>query len=274
MTFSGALKLKASELKDAVRTPFPIFLFFTASHVIMPVLAMLVSSAFIGDPDVITGFTLLFSGPTAVSGFIWVSIFKGDMALCLTLILLDTLLAPLVVPSSVSFLMGAKTALDMSGIALSLLFMIVIPTIAGVTVNETSKTKIPKAICPYLDPLAKVCLILVIAANAAIIAPDVNFADPLILKVTVLVIILTFTGFALIKLITVAGRCRFPKDIAVIISGGLRNNSAVMTIAVAFFPQSAVLPTLVSIIVQQSIAAAAGRFFAFKNPGTEQNHLE
>ncbi|MCL2209339.1 MAG: hypothetical protein FWC19_03780 [Treponema sp.] len=262
MTFSGALKLKASELKDAVRSPYPIFLFFAASHVIMPVISLAVSSVFFDDSDVITGFVLLFSGPTAVSGFIWVSIFRGDMALCLTLILLDTILAPLVVPGSISLLMGAKVALDMSGIAVSLLFMIVIPTAAGVAVNEASGAKIPKAICPCLDPLAKICLMLVIAANAAIIAPVIRFSDPLIWKAAVLVIILTFAGFALIKLITVTGRCGFPKDIAVIISGGLRNNSAVMTIAVAFFPQAAVLPTLVSIIVQQSIAAIAGRMFA------------
>jgi predicted Na+-dependent transporter len=274
MTFSGALKLKASELGAAVRLPLPIILFFISAHVIMPVIAMLTSSLFINNQDVITGFVLLFSGPTAVSGFIWVSIFKGDMALCLTLILFDTLLAPIVLPGSISILMGEKVAMDMSGIALSLIFMIVVPTIIGVTINEVSKAKIPSIICPYLDPAAKICLMLVIATNASIIAPGISFSDPLIWKVTALVVALTFIGFALVKLVAVIGRCRFPKDVAIIISGGLRNNSAVMTIAVAFFPQAAVMPTLISIIVQQGIAAIAGRVFAFKNRALEQNHQE
>jgi len=262
MTFSGALKLRAAELGKSVRNPMPILLFFAAAHVIMPVCAMFISSVFFANNDVVSGFVLLFSGPTAVSGFIWILILKGDIALCLTLILLDTLLAPAVVPVSISILMGAKTTMDMSGIALSLLFMVVIPTIIGVTVNETSKGKIPAAVCPYFDPFAKICLMLVIAANASIVAPAVKLNDPLIWQIGLLVIALTSAGFLLVKLIAVIAKCRDPKDITMIISGGLRNNSAVMTIAVAFFPSAAVLPTLMSIIFQQSIAAVMGKLFA------------
>jgi predicted Na+-dependent transporter len=265
MTFSGALKLKATELGAAVKTPLPILLFFAAAHVLMPVFSMLSSSLFFTDPDVIAGFILLFSGPTAVSGFIWVSIFKGDLALCLTLILLDTLLAPILVPGSISVLMSTKIAMDMSGIALSLLFMVVIPTVIGVTINETSKGKIPSSLCPFVDPIAKICLMTVIATNASVIAPSVKFNDPLIWKIAVLVVILIFAGFALIKLITVIGKCRFPKDTTIILCSGLRNNSAIMTIAVAFFPQTAVLPVLICIIIQQSIAAIAGKILFAKN---------
>jgi predicted Na+-dependent transporter len=281
MTFSGALKLKVTELGAAVKSPVPILLFFICAHILMPVMAFLLSSLFFIDPDVTAGFVLLFAGPTAVSGFIWVTILRGALALSLPLILLDTLLAPLVVPGSVSFLMGAKVAMDISGIAISLVFMIVIPTIIGVTLNETSKGKIPAGICPYLDPAAKICLMLVIAANASIVAPTVRFDDPLIWKVAAFVVVLTFLGFVLIKPVTVIGRCRYPKDISVIIAGGLRNNSAVMTIAVTFFPQAAVLPTLVSIIVQQSIMAIAGKLFAKKDiesnakiPASIPNHPE
>ena len=259
ITLSGALKLKAADLGATIRRPAPIFLCFAAAHILMPILAMLISSLFFTDPDLIAGFVLLFSGPTAVSGFIWVSILKGDMALCLTLILLDTLLAPLVVPGSVSILMGAKVAMDISGIAVSLLFMIVIPTIIGVVVNETSKGKLPALVCTYFDPLAKISLMTVIAINASIIAPAVRWADFLVWKTAAIVIALIFIGFFLLKLVTVIGKSRPPKDIAMIISGGLRNNSVVMTIAVAFFPQTTVLPSLVSIIFQQSIAAVMGK---------------
>jgi tagaturonate reductase len=264
MTFSGALKLTVGEFKETVKSPVPILLYFAASHVIMPVCAMAVSSQFFDNIDIVTGFVLLFAGPTAVSGFIWVTIFKGDKALGLTLILLDTLLAPLIVPASVSVLMGAKTTMDMTAIAISLFFMIVIPTITGVTVNETSRGKIPSFICPYFDPFAKICLMLVIAANASAISPDIHFDDPYIWITAVLVILLTTAGFLLLKITAAAGKCRSPKDITIIISGGLRNNSAVMTIAVAFFPKPAVLPTLVSIIVQQTIAAIMGKIFAKK----------
>jgi len=261
MTFSGALKLRAAEFGETIRRPSPILLYFVSSHLLMPVAAILVTSLVFTDQDLIAGFVLLFSGPTAVSGFIWVSIFKGDKALCLTLILLDTILAPLVVPGTVSILMGTKTTMDMSGIAISLLFMVVVPTIIGVILNEASRQRLPVMVSPYLDPGAKVCLMLVIAANAAAVAPGVRLDDPLIWKTALVVILLTIAGFSIVKLVSVIGKCRAEKGITMIISGGLRNNSAVMTIAVTFFPEAAALPTLLSIVFQQTIAALMGRLF-------------
>jgi len=259
MTFSGALKLTAVELGSAVKSPAPILLFFFSTHILMPLAALFLSSQFVRDTDVIAGFVLLFAGPTAVSGFIWSAIYKGDKALGLSLILLDTLLAPLVVPGTLSILMGTKVAMDMSGIAVSLIFMVVVPTIIGVALNETSKGAIPQKICPAVDPFAKFCLMLVIAANSAAIAHILKFNDPLLWKTGVLCLFLTASSFLLARLNGVAAKCGNEKTAALVIAGGLRNNSAVMTIAVTFLPEAAVLPTLMSIILQQSIAAIMGK---------------
>jgi len=266
MTFSGALKLKASELGNTVRSPSPILFFFLVSHVLMPLAALFFSSLFLVNPDIIAGFVLLFASPTAVSGFIWVTVFKGDKALGLTLILLDTLFAPIIVPGTLSILIGTKTAMDMTGIALSLLFMVVVPTIIGVALNETSKGKIPAAVCPAVDPLAKICLMLVIAANASPLASSVSFADPIIWKVGAICITLTVSGFLLAKLIGIIGKTGEQKSVSLIFACGLRNNSAVMTIAATFFPEAAVLPTLLSLIFQQIIAAIMGKLIVKKLP--------
>ena len=259
MTFSGALKLTARELGDAVRCPVPILLFFISSHICMPLAALFSSSLFFSDANIITGFILLFAGPTAVSGFIWVTIFKGDKAMGLTFILFDTLLAPLVVPATLFIFIGSKVQMDMSGIAVSLLFMVVVPTIIGVTLNETSKRKIPDKICPYLDPFAKICLILVIAANSSAIASFVRFNDPLVWAVAALCIALTTGGFLLAKLFGEIAKTDEQKKTSLVIAGGLRNNSAVMTIAVAFFPEATVLPVLLSLVFQQTVAAIMGK---------------
>jgi len=271
MTFSGALKLTAFEIGSAVKSPVPILLFFFTSHVLMPLGALFSSSFFFDNTDIITGFVLLFAGPTAVSGFIWVTIFKGDKALALSLILLDTLLAPLVVPATISILMGAKVTMDMSGIAVSLIFMVVVPTIIGVMLNETSKGKIPKAASPALDPAAKICLILVIAANSSVVAPNIQFNNPLVWGTAVLCVALTFAGFLLARLNGVICKCSEEKSASLVIAGGLRNNSAVMTIAVTFFPEAAVLPTILSIIFQQMIAAVMGRVLIRKKNQLPEN---
>ncbi|MDR0290544.1 MAG: bile acid:sodium symporter family protein [Treponema sp.] len=260
MTLAGAMNLRASEFGSTIRSPVPILAFFISTHIIMPLCAMFAASGFFGgSPDTVAGFILLFSGPAAVSSFIWVTMFHGDKTLCLTLILLDTMLAPLVVPGTVSLLMGAKVAMDMTGIAVSLVLMVVIPTIIGVTLNETSRGKIPAIVCPYLNPVSKVCLMLVIAANTSPVAKIIRFDDIEVWKIMGLCITLSAGGFLLSKFAAAAIKCNATKSIDLFFTGGLRNISAVTTIAVTFFPEAAALPALLGIMFQQTLSAIMGK---------------
>jgi tagaturonate reductase len=267
VTLSGALRLRVREIGQTLRDPLPVPLAFISIHVLMPLVALGLSSLFFqGDPDTVAGFILVYSGPTAVSGFIWVSIFRGDNALCLTLILLDTLLAPLVVPLTMSLLMGASIALNMGGIAVSLVLMVVIPTIIGVTANETSHGAIPARVCPFITPCSKLCIVLIIAANTSAAAPRVQLANPRIWAVAALCILLAAASYTVSKLICLAVPLRPEKKISFFFAGGLRNISVVTTIAVEFFSEATVLPALLGIVFQQSIAAVMGRLLLGK-PG-------
>jgi tagaturonate reductase len=260
MTLSGALKLKAREFGLALRSPLPVLLFFFSSHVLMPLAAMLAASlVFRGDPDTVSGYILVYSVPTAVSGFIWVNIYKGDNALALALILISTLVAPLVVPGTMSILMGTQVSLDMSGIAISLVLMVVVPTLLGVSANEISRGNIPRMVSPFLNPLAKICLILVIAANASAVAPMVRFDNPRVWLVASVCIFFAVLGYFLARFIGLV--CRLPGDkrVTIFFSSGLRNISAATTIAIEFFPEAAALPALLGIVFQQSMAAIMGR---------------
>jgi tagaturonate reductase len=265
MTLSGALRLRAVEFGNTIRRPVPIFAFFLCSHVLMPLGVLLVSSLLFRDsPDTVTGFVLLFSGPAAVSAFIWVTIFKGDKALCLTLVLLDTLLAPFVMPSTVSLLMGAKVVINAGGIAVSLFLMVVLPTVIGVMLNETSRSRIPDLICPYLNPLSKICLLMVIAANTAPVGKMIRLDDARVWAVAAVCISFSATGFVLSKFTASVFKCDTEKGVAVFFCGALRNISAVTTIAVTFFPEAAVLPALLGIVFQQAMSVVMGKLLLEK----------
>ena len=266
ITLSGALKLRVAEFGSTMRKPLPILAFFVSAHIVMPLCAVLAATVFFSaEPDIVAGYTLLFAGPTAVSGFIWTVMFFGDKALCLTLIILDTLLAPLLVPGTVSLLMGAKVTMDMSGIAISLILMVVVPTIIGVTLNETSKEKIPAVLCPWLNPLSKILLMLVIAANTSPVAKIIRLDDPVIWKIAALCVALSVVGFIVSKFAAGTVRCNTEKTVTLFFGGGLRNISAVTTIAVTFFPEAAALPALLGIVFQQAISAIMGKLMLNKS---------
>ena len=266
ITLSGAINLKAREFGKTIRSPLPIAAFLISSHVLMPLLAFLASSFFFpGDNDTIAGFILMFAGPVAVSSFIWVTILRGDKALSLTMVMLDTLLAPLLVPGTLLLLMGARVALNMSGIIISLLLMVVTPTIIGVALNEASKGKIPAVISPYLSPFSKICFLLVIIINTSAIAASIRLYDPMVWKVAAVCVSLLAGNFILSRFAGVVTRCSYEKQVALFFSGSLRNVAAISTIAVTFFSEATVVPSLAFIMFQQLVSAIMGKIMMRKH---------
>ena len=262
VTLVGALKLRVRELGRTVSSPLPIFLFFFIARVFMPSMVFFFSSLiFRNDLDIVSGYVLLYSVPTAVTGFIWVTIFKGDAALALTLILLDTLLAPIVVPGTVRVFLGAGIDLDMTGMAVSLVLMVVIPTITGVTLNESSQGKIPAIITPYLAPLSKIFMIMVVAANASAVAHQIRFDNPRLWIISAACIGFIVLSFICARFATIAGKFQREKQISFLFASSLRNSAAAMTLAIRYFPEAAALPAVLGIMFQHNTAAVMGRIF-------------
>jgi predicted Na+-dependent transporter len=262
MTLSGALKLKVRDLGQTARHPLPIVLFLLTARIITPVMVYLLGILFFGnDADTISGYVLIYAAPTAVSGFVWVTIFRGDPALSLGLILLDTLLAPLVVPGTVRLLLGTSITLDMYGMSLSLMYMVVIPTIVGVALNELSRGAAPGIAGPYLTPLAKICMIIVICANVAAVTDQIRFASLRFWIVGAACVVFSVLGFVVGKAAGLWGKLDRGKQVSLFFAVGLHNTSAAMTLGIEFFPSPAALPSVLGIILQQTIAALMGRVF-------------
>jgi predicted Na+-dependent transporter len=100
---------------------------------------------------------------------------------------------------------------------------------------------------------------LVIMANVSAIAPKIRLNELLVWAEAALCIALSVAGFLLSKGAAALGKCGIEKGTTLFFSGGLRNFSAITTIAVAFFPEAAALPALLSIVFQQAIAAVMGK---------------
>ena len=268
ITLSGSLNLRVRELGRAVSSPLPVFIFIFCARILLPLMVFSLSSLiFSSDPEVVSGYVLLYTVPTAVTGIVWVSVFKGDTALSLALILLDAILAPIVVPGTVHLLLGASISLNMTGMVLSLIYMVVIPTIVGVTLNELSRGKIPAMVSPWISPFSKVCIFLMIAANSAAASPQMQTDNPLIWIIIAVCIGFSVMGFICSKLMSLAGKLKREKQVALFFACSLRNTSSAMTLAIEFFPGSAALPAVLGIMFQQMTAAVMGRLLLGKIGG-------
>jgi tagaturonate reductase len=265
MTFSGALSMNIRNFFDVIRKPLPIFVFLFCSHIVIPVMVTLVAKVlFTNEPAFITGLVLLFAIPTAVAGYIWTSIHNGNGPLALTLILIDTVLAPFLTPFTVSFLLSESIQIDSTGMLISLVWMVVIPSILGVCINELSKGQVPKAVTPYFKPFAKIALLLVIAINSARVSNSITSFESVFFVLGIAALLLTIAGFLIGH---AAGKILHlhPIDmIAVTNASGLRNISAALVLALDFFEPRASLPVIAGIVFQQSLAALMGKILTRK----------
>ncbi|MGG6314307.1 bile acid:sodium symporter family protein [Paenibacillus macerans] len=259
MTFAGSISLSFKDFLNVLKKPLPLILCLFILHLAMPLIAMgLGHLAFPGDFYTITGFILAAAIPTGVSSFVWVGIYKGNIALTLSIILIDTLLAPFVVPGILSWLVGTSVQLDTAAMMGSLLWMIVAPSLIGMVLNQWSKGAVIASWGPWLNPFSKLAMAVVVAINGAVVAPYLTDFSPRLLGLAAIIVTLAsvgyLLGFGLSRLIGLGDADK----VALVFNGGMRNISAGAVLAVTYFPAPVAVPVVLGMVFQQMMASLVG----------------
>ncbi|QNF29152.1 MULTISPECIES: bile acid:sodium symporter family protein [Metabacillus] len=270
ITFSGSLNSNFASLKGVIKSPLPLLIILLLLHIVMPVIAWFAGHfLFANDHFTVTGLVLASVIPTGITSFIWVTIYKGNIALALSIILFDTILSPFLVPHTLSFLVGQKVEIDTFSIMNGLIYMVVLPSIIGMFINQLSKGKSVN-VGKTLAPFSKLGLASVVMINGAVVAPYLKVITSKLVVIAITVFILAFIGYLLAWLVgNWLNRDRETK-VALIFTGGMRNISAGAVIAVQYFPPAVAVPVIVGMLFQQILASIFG--FLFKKIEDRQVH--
>jgi predicted Na+-dependent transporter len=263
MTFAGSLNSNFKSLSDVVRHPLPIFAAMILLHILMPIWAWGIGHiTFQDDIFTITGIVLGMAIPTGITSFIWVSIYKGNIPLTLSIILIDTLLSPLIVPYCLSLLIGEKIEMDIVGIMKGLVGMIVLPSIVGMLLNQFLKGDVTKKLSTTLAPFSKISIGIVVMLNGAVIAPYLKNINFKLISIILVVFFIAATGYLFSFFIGKLIRSDRDTIVSLTFSGGMRNISAGAVIAVTYFPPAVAVPVVVGMLFQQILASFTGHFLA------------
>ncbi|TVY09436.1 bile acid:sodium symporter family protein [Paenibacillus cremeus] len=261
ITFSGSLSLNFKDLKRVLTHPLPIFVSLLMLHVIMPAAAWGIGHIlFPGDPHLVTGLVLFMAVPTGIVSFMWVSLYKGNIALTLSVILIDTLLSPFIVPGIMSVLVGADVDMDVWGMMKGLLIMVVFPSVLGMVLNQWTAGKVKTVWGPRLAPFSKLSLAVVIMINSAFVAPYFTGINMKFVWTAVVIVLMAslgyFAGYYLSKAFG------WGRDLAVTMTfnTGMRNISAGAVLAIAYFPPAVAMPVIIGMLFQQMLASFFGFF--------------
>jgi bile acid:Na+ symporter, BASS family len=263
MTFAGSLSSNFSSLKTTLTKPLPLLLAMFILHLLMPVWAFAIGSlVFPDDGLTVTGLVLGMVIPTGITSFVWVSIYKGNIELALSIILLDTILSPFIVPYSLTVLAGEKVEMDIGSIMSGLLLMVVLPSLFGMLLNHLTKGRIKNTLGAKLQPFTKVGIGIVVGINSAAVAPFLSKVDWKLISIALTVLFIAFGGYAFSWLIAKLTKRSRDTKVSLLFTGGMRNISAGAVIAVQYFPAAVAVPVVIGMLFQQVLASLFGFIFS------------
>ena len=167
--FGMGLTLRADDFRIVFSRPKDVIIGCLAQFTVMPLLAWLLARVFALDEALTVGVVLVGCCPGGTASNVITYLAKGDLALSVGMTGVSTLLAPVLTPLLVLLLAGKTVDVDVVGMLLSILWVVILPIVAGLIVKRLwpRQTTAATAYLPALSSLAICAIILiVIAANA------------------------------------------------------------------------------------------------------------
>ena len=262
MTFQGALSNTFHQVAEVFRRPLHLILALFVSAVLIPIAAYAMGSLFFGsNPNLVCGIVLEYSVPVAVTAFMWISMFGGNGPLALTIILTSSVISPVTIPLTLKLLLDATVSIDVPSMMQDMAFMIAIPAVLGIVINELTRGWGHEKLSPALSPACKFMMMGVIASNSTAMSEYVLHMNTVRLEVALFILVFAISGFVVGFLVARALHLPYSETTTMCFTCGMRNISSGAVIATQYFPGEVVFPVMCGTLFQQVLASTIGHLF-------------
>ena len=264
------LKSRFKDVANVFRHPGSLLIIMLLVHVVIPTAACGAGHLFFGNNmELITGMVLEFAVPTAVVSLMWVTIYDGNSPLSLSLVVLDTVLAPFLIPATLKILLGSAVTIDPARMMRELIFMVALPAVVAMVLNQITDGKVMETWPGKLAPFSKLALIFVVTSNSSKVAPYIRDMNMQRVKVALAILVLAASGYALGWFVAYIFRKDRRTAVSMMYGTGMRNISAGAVIAAAYFPGEVMFPVMIGTLFQQVLAALFEKLLAQKKEKQE-----
>ena len=259
-TFANSLGSSVQDLGHVLSHPKPVLVTMLTLHILMPLLALGIGSLCVPDyPFYTLSLVLMEGSPAAVSSLMWVVIGSGSVELCLSIILLDTMLSPVILPLTLRLLCGSVVELDTMGMFRDLFVMIVVPAAVAMVLCRVAGKEACARGKQFLSPFSKLALLVIICANVTRCAPFLRNLDGELVLLLFITLAMRIIGLSIGYLLSCVFRFPYPVELSVTVNSSMRNNAAAATLAAQYFPSEAVFSPSVSPLFSQLTTSLAVR---------------
>ena len=257
--FGLGLSLEVGDFRRVARTPRAVVVSLGLQVLVLPVIAFGLVVAFDLDPLLAVGVMLLAASPGGTTANLFSHLFRGDVALNITLTAINSVLAAVTIPLVTNLAIGyfdtdGDLALQWSKVV-QVIAIVLVPVAVGMRVRRWSRGLAARA-----DKPVRVFSIVVLVAVAlgALLGERENLGDYLqqVGLVTGLLCVLSLSlGYAGARL----ARLEQPQAVASSMEVGIHNTTVALTIALSVLDSTEVaIPAAVYSILMYVLATAFG----------------
>jgi BASS family bile acid:Na+ symporter len=244
--FGMGMTLRPNDFRVVFSQPTEVIIGCLAQFSIMPMLAFVLSRLFGLDEALAVGVVLVGCCPGGTASNVITYLSKGDVALSVGMTATSTLLAPLLTPLLVWLLAGKNVDVDVAGMLLSILWVVILPIVAGL-IAKWLWPKFTEKATVYLPSVSSLTIALIVLIIISANAQKLLMGG---LTIIVVVILHNLCGLGLGYLIGHLLCLPSAKRKAISIEVGMQNSglaSSLATLHFAFYPMATIPGAIFSV---------------------------
>lgn len=259
--FGMGLTLHWEDFRVVFTRPRDVIIGCIAQFTVMPLLAWILTRLFALDEALTIGVLLVGCCPGGTASNVITYLAKGDLALSVGMTSVSTLIAPVMTPLLVLLLAGQNIDVDVTAMFLSILWVVILPIVAGLIVKHLWQRQMEQATAylPALSSLAIATIVTIVIANSA---------EKLLtsgLTIIIVVILHNLCGITVGYCIGRLLRLTIPKRKALSIEVGMQNSglaSSLATLHFAAYPL-AIIPGAIFSVWHNISGAIVARVYSY-----------
>ena len=160
--FTMGTTLKVDDFINVFKNPKAIGIGISAQYVIMPIMALMLASAFSLDTALTVGLVLVGTVPGGTASDVITFIANGDVALSVSLTAVSTVISPILTPIITLLLIGNQIHFNPVDMFISIVGIVIIPIILGLILNYKFPNLCEK-LKDYLPTVSSIVICLIVA---------------------------------------------------------------------------------------------------------------
>lgn len=229
--FGMGLTIKREDFQIVFSRPKEVFSGCVMQYTVMPLVAYFLAVVMNLDKDIALGVILVGCCPGGTSSNVIAYIAKGDVPLSVGMTIASTLVAPLATPFLVYMLAGAWVEVSFMAMVMSVVKVVLVPVLAGITLNSM----FPNIVKKLINIMPAISVIAIVAIVDGIVAANAAKIMSCALVVIAAVVLHNGLGIVIGQMLAKAMKVSYDKQTSIAIEVGTQNSGLGLVLATANF---------------------------------------